>query len=495
MNNKTTTTPISRSNPKLTLTVLEGASDPRAVSFTTNFRVGRDAECQVVLTDSAVSKVHLEVYFEKEKWWIRDLNSTNGTYSARKKITVMPLSGRNKIVLGRNGPLLIFEVEGAPLEADRTVLKSIFSPTAFIDKYLKDPNLQDGAGEQTRLVRLHVLRRDKEKARKYMIALAALGLIAILLGGYAYYKHKQVEQQELLAQNVFYEMKALDIAYASLKKRVVALQPDSLPTSETSSYLAKRKELIAAYEGLLNELGVYSATMDEKQKTIYHVARVFGECEIGMPDDFVDEVEKYVDLWKKSPRLRTAIGRAAERSYAPRIAASFAANDLPPQFFYLALQESEFDSAVVGPPTRFGIAKGMWQFVPATALAYGLKTGPLVGLARPDPRDERQNVGKSTDAAAKYISDMYNTEAQASGLLVIAGYNWGHNGVRALIRQMPGNPRERNFWKFLQQYRDKIPKQTYDYVFYIFSAAVIGENPALWGFSFDKPFPGNPTPP
>jgi hypothetical protein len=60
---------------------------------------------------------------------------------------------------------------------------------------------------------------------------------------------------------------------------------------------------------------------------------------------------------------------------------------------------------------------------------------------------------------------------------------------------MPGNPRERNFWKFLQQYRDKIPKQTYDYVFYIFSAAVIGENPALWGFSFDKPFPGNPTPP
>jgi soluble lytic murein transglycosylase-like protein len=170
------------------------------------------------------------------------------------------------------------------------------------------------------------------------------------------------------------------------------------------------------------------------------------------------------------------------------------AQDLPPQFFYLALQESEFDSAVVGPETRFGIAKGMWQFMPATAVQYGLKTGPLIRVARPDPRDERQNVSKSTSAAAKYLSDMYNTEAQASGLLVIAGYNWGHNVVRGLIREMPENPRDRNFWKFLTQYRDKIPKQTYDYVFYIFSAAVIGENPKLWGFNMEQPFPGTPHP-
>lgn len=127
--------------------------------------------------------------------------------------------------------------------------------------------------------------------------------------------------------------------------------------------------------------------------------------------------------------------------------------------------------------------------MPSTAIAYGLKTGPLVQVPKADPRDERQDVGKSTAAAAQYISDMYNTDAQASGLLVIAGYNWGHNAVKTLIRQMPGNPRERNFWRFLTQYRDKIPKQTYDYVFYIFSAAVIGENPKLWGFSMEAPFP------
>lgn len=38
-----------------------------------------------------------------------------------------------------------------------------------------------------------------------------------------------------------------------------------------------------------------------------------------------------------------------------------------------------------------------------------------------------------------------------------------------------------------QKHRDKIPQQTYDYVFYIVSAAVIGENPRLFGFKFDNP--------
>jgi hypothetical protein len=59
--------------------------------------------------------------------------------------------------------------------------------------------------------------------------------------------------------------------------------------------------------------------------------------------------------------------------------------------------------------------------------------------------------------------------------------------VRGLIRKLPENPRERNFWKFITVYRDKIPKETYNYVFSIFSATVIGENPELFGFEMDNP--------
>jgi hypothetical protein len=35
--------------------------------------------------------------------------------------------------------------------------------------------------------------------------------------------------------------------------------------------------------------------------------------------------------------------------------------------------------------------------------------------------------------------------------------------------------------------KKNIPQETYDYVFYIFSATVIYENPRLFGFNFDCP--------
>ena len=69
----------------------------------------------------------------------------------------------------------------------------------------------------------------------------------------------------------------------------------------------------------------------------------------------------------------------------------------------------------------------------------------------------------------------------------MASYNWGENSVIELIRKMPYNPRDRNFWRFIATYRGKIPQQTYDYMYYIFSAAVIGENHRLFGFDFDNP--------
>jgi hypothetical protein len=190
-------------------------------------------------------------------------------------------------------------------------------------------------------------------------------------------------------------------------------------------------------------------------------------------------------MWRSTERFRKAIQRATANGYAAKIAQAMLAHDLPPQFFYLALQETDFDVRRCGPRTRHGIAKGLWQFIPGTAIKYGLRTGPLLEWRRYDPRDERHDFEKSTLAAAKYLRDIYETEAQASGLLVMACYNWGENNVEPLIQQLPANPRERNFWKMLAH--GQIPKQTYDYVFYIFSAAVIGENPRLFGYDFDNP--------
>ena len=212
---------------------------------------------------------------------------------------------------------------------------------------------------------------------------------------------------------------------------------------------------------------------------------MFGECTVSMPKGFTETVKQYIRYWQSTPKFRTDIARALSRGYVEGIRDTMLANGMPPQFFYLAMRESDFETQICGPDTRSGIAKGMWQFIPATAMKYNLRTGPLVDVRRADPLDERHNFGKSTGAAARYLRDLYTSEAQASGLLVMACYNWDENKIRDMLNKMPENPRERNFWKLLG--KNTIPQQTYDYVFSIVSAAVIGENPRLFGFNFDNP--------
>ncbi|MGD9369160.1 MAG: lytic transglycosylase domain-containing protein, partial [Desulfobacteraceae bacterium] len=199
------------------------------------------------------------------------------------------------------------------------------------------------------------------------------------------------------------------------------------------------------------------------------------------------EVSDFIENWQSSDRLAKVIQKAEQQGYIPRIVKALSKQELPAQFFYLAVQESNLNHRAVGPPTRFGIAKGMWQFIPATAEKYGLRTGPLTDEAVVDILDERHNIQKSTVAAARYLRDIYTTDAQASGLLVMASYNWGEHRVIDLIKTMPANPQDRNFWELISKYRHRIPDETYDYVFSIFSAAVIGENPRLFGFEFDNP--------
>ncbi|NNF27349.1 MAG: lytic transglycosylase domain-containing protein [Gemmatimonadetes bacterium] len=219
---------------------------------------------------------------------------------------------------------------------------------------------------------------------------------------------------------------------------------------------------------------------------IYRTVHRLGESEVTVPQEFVDEVLRYIEQWNERD-LEASLARATQDDLGSVVAATLLEHNLPREFFYLALQESKLDPTAVGPSTRFGVAKGMWQFIPRTAEAYGLTLGPLQGERAYDPLDERHDVEKATAAAARYLHDIYTTDAQASGLLVMAAYNWGEPRVLRLIRSMPESPSERNFWALLEQHRDRIPEETYSYVFRIVSAAVIGASPQLFGFDFESP--------
>jgi hypothetical protein len=327
-----------------------------------------------------------------------------------------------------------------------------------------------------------VLRREhKRRFQRYQLGLAALAVIGLGALAYGYVQQRRVERAKRVAEDVFYSMKSLELAVSHLQ----------LTAEERASYQTQRADLAARYHDYVKDLGIYGPETPLDVQLIYRTAHVFGESEINVPRDFVQEVRRFIGRWKRTTRLSEAMARAAEYGYGPRVAEIMLANDMPPEFFYLALQESSFKLDAVGPRTRSGIAKGMWQFMPATARAYGLHTGPLVGQPRPDPADDRQDFDKATAAAARYLHDIYATDAQASGLLVIAAYNWGQTNLLPMIRSLPPNPRERNFWQLLRRYRAQLPRQTYDYVLAVVSATVIGQNPKLFGFDFPEPVPSH----
>ena len=77
-------------------------------------------------------------------------------------------------------------------------------------------------------------------------------------------------------------------------------------------------------------------------------------------------------------------------------------------------------------------AVGPWQFMPATAIRMGLKVNRRI--------DERTNYIKSTEAAARYLTELY---AQfGDWLLVIAAYNGGAGNVLRAMRRSGSQ----NFW-------------------------------------------------
>ncbi len=444
-------------------------------SFTTSFSIGRDPSSDIHISDPMVSRHHGKVVLENGRWWIQDCNSANHIYIAGKLIQRKEITGQVQVFLGNNGPLLHLRVDSP--SHSRSV-------DYYQDRYFGELDDEE-AGEHTIMVRKAFAQVQKKQKRNFGTVIGLLLVLVVLAGSVVFYKQQQLNKQKELAEKMFYSMKEMEIQFASvLQKARETGDRDAM--AKVSQYKQKAKELENSYSDFVDSLGSYSKSSPQEQ-AILKTARIFGECELLVPAEFTNEVLRYIKKWQSTTRLTSALERAEENNYIVPIAGTLHYYSLPQQFFYLALQESNFKTDAIGPKTRWGIAKGMWQFIPETGQRYGLHTGPLVSTRKVDPEDDRHNFAKSTVAAAKYLRKIYDTDAQASGLLVMASYNWGENRVIRMIRAMPNNPQERNFWKFFKQYKEKMPQQTYDYVFSIFAAAVIGENPQLFGFTFENP--------
>ena len=474
-------------------TLLVRLPDGKELRFQQPFQIGRSEDCGVQIVDAFVSRVHAEVAYRDGKWRMTDLNSSNGLFVGGERVEQVVLDGDTTVRFGVRGLELVFSTLPLPDRSPAFVqLPTPGTPPPAAAK-VKDAShyfgpLAEGevAGEHTMFIRSAFAQVQQKQKRKYGSTIVVLVLVMTALGVFGYRQYQKASHQRQMAEQVFYSIKGLDLDIATLQETVSSSNNQGARV-QMQGIEDRRKQMEENYNRFLASLHIYDSSLSEQDRLILRVARIFGECEIDMPKDFRTEVARYIKYWQSSDRLKRAIQVANQNGYTERITQELMKQDLPPQYFYLALQESDFNQQVSGPATASGIAKGMWQFVPQTAAHYGLKLGPLVDEPRPDVMDDRDHYDRETVAAGKYIKDMYRTDAQASGLLVLACYNWSQPRVLHLVRSMPPNPRDRNFWQLLQKYHDKVPNETYDYVFKIFSAAVIGENPRLFGFDFDNP--------
>jgi pSer/pThr/pTyr-binding forkhead associated (FHA) protein/soluble lytic murein transglycosylase-like protein len=444
------------------------------------YLIGRQQDCDICLDDSTVSRRHAEIYRDDTGWRIRDLESGNGTLLNGSLIDDKPLPEYATLQLGVNGPAIFLRFEGTskpvgePADSIQDISERYFSDTAT-----------NSAGEHTMLVRQVFQQVRKKQSQKYLYIIGTIACLFVISSAIGLYNYVKLKKAREVAVEIFYNMRALSIQVATIEDRLQEIGQSKLLEEEIVQKKEQLLSLEEQYDRFIKESGIISMHLSKEDRIIYRIARIFGECEVNMPKAFKQEIKNYIEKWQKSPRLIKAIQRLETNNYAPIITKTMVANGLPPHFLYLALQESDFRKKAVGPKTRHGIAKGIWQFIPQTAQEYGLRVGPLANTREYDPVDERFNFSAATSAAGKFLRDLYKTDAQASGLLVMASYNWGPTRVKKRIRQMPMNPKERNFWRLIKDY--KIPIETKDYVFYIFSATVICENPELFGFNFKNP--------
>ncbi len=183
-----------------------------------------------------------------------------------------------------------------------------------------------------------------------------------------------------------------------------------------------------------------------------------------LPVRYDERVVRYLRFYRDTPSGR-AIARTWTKKagrFAPAIKAELGRAGLPTDLVWLSLIESSHNPTIASPAG----AAGLWQFMPDAARSYGLTVDRWV--------DERLDPERSTQAAIRYLSDLYRRFG--SWELSMAAYNMGYGGLSRAVRKFNTN----SFWE-LARYEAGIPWETTLYVPKILATALVMNNRRAFG--------------
>lgn len=196
-----------------------------------------------------------------------------------------------------------------------------------------------------------------------------------------------------------------------------------------------------------------------------------------LPVEVNEEVERWIHRFLGPERAGFEGYLVREGLYGGLIREKLRERGMPQELLYLAMIESGFLASA----TSRVSASGVWQFMGATARAYGLTVDGWV--------DERRDPVRATDAALDYLEELHGMFG--SWHLAAAAYNAGPAAVtRALQREriVPGSleaESEDLFWRVSRH----LPRETREYVPKMLAATLLAEQAEHFGFDVEKSLP------
>ena len=162
-----------------------------------------------------------------------------------------------------------------------------------------------------------------------------------------------------------------------------------------------------------------------------------------IPLVYNDKIHAFINYFTVRDREYTRLMMRRKNLYFPLFEKYLAKYKLPDELKYLAIIESGLNPRAVSRVR----AVGLWQFMSATGRYYGLNNNWYI--------DERMDPEKSTDAACRYLRDLYRMFNDWE--LALAAYNTGPGNVRRAIRR---SGYKKSFWEIYPN----LPRETRSYV-------------------------------
>lgn len=182
-------------------------------------------------------------------------------------------------------------------------------------------------------------------------------------------------------------------------------------------------------------------------------------------------IEDYRNWYARNPTYMNRVSERATR-YLYAIVNKLEERGMPLELALLPIVESAFDPFAYS----HGRASGMWQFIPATGLHYGLKQNWWY--------DGRRDIEASTDAALDYLSTLHGY-FDGDWLLALAAYNTGQGNLRKSIRRNRRAGKPTDFWSL------QLPRETRAYVPQLLALSQLVTDPEAHNSTLN-PIPNQP---